>query len=397
LIKTWSRELVWLTPFICVGLMVLSLMRPLAKFPVPLHSRAVLSADGTEVRIGQPFRGIVLTWGAWGIGGYLQNTHAPDTVLVAGGTLARKQFAERDLMSKVYPQVLQDDRFWDAKNGDWSQRAKSEIESLLTYNPGVYLGNGGNFGMVPTLRHVGLPALYLMWHEKNWDEVSYKVARVETSLIGRPELGEAVIARYKQAFADIGQELQPEALPHQPRVLMMGSSLKDRGYFYLKSVRNSYQIYFPPAGIINASMGLTGERQDAERILSMNPDMIFLTGSRDSMWPTENPQQFLHDPRWRGLKAVREGRVYRMPGGGGLGGLIFQPIYDRWMAEVAHPDRMKPRVRQLLRDRFLTEFNYRLSDDQIDKILNVEENRGLPCMERFERNYQASNTQEPMK
>lgn len=56
---------------------------------------------------------------------------------------------------------------------------------------------------------------------------------------------------------------------------------------------------------------------------------------------------------------------------------------------------MKPRVRQLLRDRFLSEFDYRLSDDQIDDILNVEENRGLPGMDRFERNYQVSKAQEP--
>jgi iron complex transport system substrate-binding protein len=319
----------------------------------------------------------------------------------AGGPLTRKRFGEFDIMSKVYPQVLSDDKYWDPDNGDWAQRAKSEVEGLMRYNAGAYLGNGGELGMVPVLRRIGLPAIYLVWNNKdltkNWDDVCYSAARVETSLIGHPELGEALIARYKQAFAEIRSELQPETLQHKPRVLMMGASLRDRGYFYMKSVKNSYQIYFPSAGILNASQGLTGERQDAERILAMDPDMIFLTGSRHSWWPTENPQEFLQDPRWRGLKAVQARRVYRMPGGGGLGGMIFQPIYDRWMAEMAHPDRMKPRVRQLLRDRFITEFEYHLSDDQIDDILNVEENRGLPGTERFERNYQAYQGQESAK
>jgi hypothetical protein len=50
---------------------------------------------------------------------------------------------------------------------------------------------------------------------------------------------------------------------------------------------------------------------------------------------------------------------------------------------------MKPRVRQLLRERFITEFNYHLSDDQIDEILNVDENRGLPEANRFEHRPQA--------
>jgi len=383
------REFAWFAPFLCVGLIISSLLRPMPRFPAPLHSRMVTDGEGIKVAVGEPFRGIVLTWGAWGVGGYLHNTRAPETVMNAGGPLARKRFAEYDIMSKVYPQVLSDDRYWDPDKGDWAQRAKSEVEGLMRYNAGAYLGNGNEMGMVPVLRRVGLPALSTAYaHATNWDEVCYSTARVETSLIGHPQLGEALIARYKQAFADIKSELHPETLPQKPRVLMMGASLKDRGYFYMKSVKNSYQIYFLPAGIINSSQGMTGERQDAERILAMDPDMIFLTGSRHNLWPTENPQEFLHDPRWQGLKAVQARRVYRVPGGGGLGGLIFQPIYNRWMAEIAHPDRMKPLVRQLLRDRFMTEFNYRLSDDQIDDILNVDENRGLPGSERFAKNLQ---------
>lgn len=383
---TVTREFVWSVPFLCVGLIALGLMRPKPTALPSVNGRTVVDAGGTEIQIEEPFRGIALTWGAWSVGWYLQSTHAPETVMNAGGPLARQAFAKRELLSKVFPAVLLEARYWDARSGDKIQRAKWDIEAAFNINPGVFLGNSGNFGMVPVLRHVGLPAMYLSSHPQpsNWDGVCYQVARVESALVGHPERGEAQIARYKQAFADIERELQPQTLAHRPRVLMMGSSLRDRGYFYLKSVKNDYQIYFPPAGIINASMNLTGDRQDAERILSMDPDIIFLLGS-------EVPREFLRDPRWRGLKAVQERRIYYMPGGGGLGGLIYQPIYDRWMAEIAHPDRLQPRVRQLLRDRFITEFNYRLSDDQIDIVLNVEENRGLPLAERFERNYRAAN------
>jgi ABC-type Fe3+-hydroxamate transport system substrate-binding protein len=45
-----------------------------------------------------------------------------------------------------------------------------------------------------------------------------------------------------------------------------------------------------PAGIENASAGYTGARQDAERILAMDPDMIFLTASSEGPHPTEGPQ-----------------------------------------------------------------------------------------------------------
>jgi hypothetical protein len=99
----------------------------------------------------------------------------------------------------------------------------------------------------------------------------------------------------------------------------------------------------------------------------------------------------MNDPRWRDLQSVKERRVYRMYGGGGLGGLIYQPLYDRFMAEIAHPDRLQPKLRQLIRDRIWTEFNYRLSDDEIDKMLNVGENKGSLGAERFTRDYGAQH------
>ncbi len=114
--------------------------------------------------------------------------------------------------------------------------------------------------------------------------------------------------------------------------------------------------------------------------------------------PAQSPQEFMRDPRWRGLKAVVDNRVYRMPGdpngGGGLAGLHFQPTWVRWMAEIAHPDRLQPKLRQLLREHFMTEFGYRLSDDQIDRFLHVDKNANSVGHARFRRDYRASDATE---
>jgi len=72
-------------------------------------------------------------------------------------------------------------------------------------------------------------------------------------------------------------------------------------------------------------------------------------------------------------------------------GPIFQPIWTRWMAEIAHPDREQIGTRQALRGRLITEFGYRLTDDQIDMLLLIDENKGQPGYERFTRNYRSSN------
>ncbi len=392
--QPFNRELTWIAPLLCLCLIVLGLLRPTQKSPAPAAARLIRSLDGVLVPVEEPYRGTVFTWCSFGVGGYLEQTRAPQTVLMAGGAAEREWFGLRDLMSRIYPNVLKEDRYWDMRNGDIALKDKTGVEVLLSYNAGAYIADCGDAGMIPLLREVGLPSVYLNWHEKDGNESSYAQARVETALVGDPARGEALIARNKQAWSDLKRELKLDTMASYPRVLMMGSSVLDWSYFYLKTMRNSYQQYFPPAGVDNASRDWSGDRQDAERILAMDPEIIYLTGRHDYLFPTENPQEFMQDPRWRDLKAVKEKRVYRMFGEGGLGGIIYQPLYDRFMAEVAHPDLLQPTLRQMIRDRIQSEFNYRLSDDELDEMLNVEENAGSAGAERFIRNYAPQKSQE---
>ena len=292
-------------------------------------------------------------------------------------------------MGQIYPQIVKNDRFWNAEAASYNLGANAEIETLLAFNPGAYLGS--KWGSIPLLRRLGFSALYEEGNTTNQDEGSFLSARVQTALIGHPERGEALIAGYRRSFEELEQELQPEMLSSRPRVLVMGSSTIDPSRLHIVTVSSSYQLYLPPAGVDNASAGKTGLRLDAERVLAIDPDIIFLMGRSDGRaqgyMPEQGPQEFMSDPRWRGLKAVREKRVYRMPGTypGILAGLVFQPLWVRWMAEIAHPDHLQPRMRKELRDRIMSEFGYRLSDDEIDVQLHLDENRGLPGYERFAR------------
>jgi len=373
-------ELIWLVPFVCIGLVASALFRPLPVFHRPAKGRVVVDAEGTPVEVSVPFRGAVLTWCTF-TDAYLLATRAPETLLLSAH-MDRTGFAD-STMSWIHPEVLKNDSIWNPAVVYRGRGAHAEIETLYAYDAGAFLGN--SLGSVPLLRRVGLPALYVSMHEKNWDEVCFSTARIDTALIGHPERGEALISSYRQAYADLARDLKPESLVQHPRVLIMGSSKGDTGWLYVKSERNSYQIYLPPAGVDNASIGFTGERPDAERILAMDPDIVFLVGRSDGKHPQQGPQEFMHDSRWLGLKAVQQRRVYRMPGfgPGGLAGLQLQPIWVRWMAEIAHPERLEPTLRQSLRDNFRQKFGYQISDEQIDFLLHVDENQGSAGYGRF--------------
>lgn len=205
-----AREFLWAAPFLCVGFAVLGLLQPVPSASVNSGSRLVLSADGMRIRVEKPFRGVVLTWCAFGPGGYLENTRSPETLQMAGGQEEREWFGKYSFMSRVYPEVWREDRFWDRKNGDLAVKDKTGVEGLLTYNAGAYIGDCGAFGMIPLLRAMGLPAIFINWHEKNGDEGNINLARVENSVAGHPEMGEELIAIYQQSFSALKNELKQD-------------------------------------------------------------------------------------------------------------------------------------------------------------------------------------------
>jgi len=389
-----STEFLWLAPFLGIALIASGLLRPSPRFPLPAQYRTVVDAGGTPVPIALPFRGIALTGYP---NGYLENTRSPELLVYAGKPSDRRRFAN-DVMSWVYPEVLKNDALWNAHLFRETDSPFPEIETLLAYNPSVYLGCGGppdvarrvglpvyNCGVPggsfslhrPDLRTkigCGLPPdptqrLYPQHYVKEGGYYSesylFPGLRSLSALIGNPAIAEPRIDSYCQAVLDLQQELQPSSLTHRLRVSALG---EDRGNL-------------PRAGVLDAEADFWPRGDDGERLLALDPDIIFITGLNAS------PREFMRDPRRQGLKAVLERRVYKRFGGG----ITTKPIAMRWIAEIAYPERLPPEVRQLLRDRMFASFGYRLSEDQIDEMLNVNQNSSSAGAERFTRGYRTAN------
>ncbi|ATB70073.1 hypothetical protein SJPD1_1968 [Sulfurospirillum diekertiae] len=391
-IKKIYNEGSWVFPFVAILLASFSLLRPLPVFITPASSHTVIDARGDAAYIDEPFLGAAFTWGT-GIGalGFLEATKDP-TLLVLAGTEDERKNDQKSILARIYPNFFSQGFRWSSKT--YEKGWYTDIEKALAYNPGVYLTS--NLGPGELLRKVGLPVLYVGSKEnKTWDTYLFSAARVMAAVTEQPQRAEALINNYHDAYRQIDRELQVKTLTNHPRILIMGSSTQDKSHFYIKSYKNEYRIYFPPAGVDNASKGWTGERVETERILAMDPDYIFLMADSKN----QTPDTFMHDPRWRGLKAVRDKRVYRMldGSGGGLLGLVLQPISVRWMAEITHPDRMKSGIREMLRETYIREFNYHLSDQEIDDELHISDNLHSQGYERFLRDYKQGTNKESLQ
>jgi hypothetical protein len=321
----------------------------------------------------------------------------------AGKPGDRKWFS-LGVMSWVYPEVLKKDSLWSTKLFRNTDSPYTEIETLFAYDPSVWVGCGGPPDLV---KRIGLPVFNCSGSQTLRKQISlpnlkskvgcgspsdtmrnkysksylqggyysenylFPELRSYSALIGNAKLAEMRIDAYCQKITDLQRELQPSDLVTRPRALAKG---EDGGNL-------------PRAGIVDAGTDRKIPGDDAERLLVMDPDIIFLA--------VGSPKEYMSEACWQGLKAVRDRRVYRRPGlyEWWATGMTFKPIEVRWMAEVAHPDRLQPKVRQLLGERVMSEFGYRLSDDQIDQIFHVADNAGSVGAERFTRNYQTTNNQ----
>ena len=82
----------------------------------------------------------------------------------------------------------------------------------------------------------------------------FSATRIEAAAMGREERGEAFLADYRQAYADLKQELQPETLANIPRVIGMGSSLRDWNFLPYRPRRKAAST-MRRIGVVNASEG----------------------------------------------------------------------------------------------------------------------------------------------
>nr|WP_319539883.1 ABC transporter substrate-binding protein [uncultured Methanospirillum sp.] len=104
-----------------------------------------------------------------------------------------------------------------------------------------------------------------------------------------------------------------------------------------------------------------------EQIQAWDPDVIIMMGT------TADKDTVMNDPKWKDLKAVKDGKLYLNPKG------VFywdrygaeEALQIQWAAKTLYPDLFKDlEIKDVLKKFYNEFFNYSLTDDDIDSILN---------------------------
>ncbi len=127
--------------------------------------------------------------------------------------------------------------------------------------------------------------------------------------------------------------------------------------------------------IVNRAGGRNAATVDGnvgiEQVLAWNPDVILLTH-----FEAKTPSDLIADPRWAQTNAAKHRRVYKLPFGvtrwGGYG--PESPLLLSWLADVLQPNRLNLPLRDEMRVAYRQLFQYSVSDDDLDRILQLSEN-----------------------
>ena len=197
-------------------------------------------------------------------------------------------------------------------------------------------------------------------------EATPAALRLVGEALGVPERGERLARDVEQTFARLDSILAETPVEARPRVYMArGPDGLETG---LKGSINTEII--ERAGGRNVADPGDGRRglvqASIEQVMFSDPEVIVT-------WDPNFYAQVFHNPMWRGIEAVRAGRVYLSPTAP-FGWIDRPPSLNRlmglkWLAGLFYPQRWDGDLREEARDFYRLYYHVELTEEDLDRLL----------------------------
>ena len=186
------------------------------------------------------------------------------------------------------------------------------VEGVLAFKPDlVIIPDFHPPEMLQSARELGLK-VYIYKTPSNVEGVKRSIRQL-ASLTGEKEKGEEVIAKMDAKINRVQQRIATIPKDKRKRVIQ----LRSEGAFYAPD--NSFGEVCRYAGVSDATLELhypSAMEITQEKIVELNPDIIFVPDwDYDGKHEIFGEQQkIMNNPSYQGMKAVQEGKVYRISG-----------------------------------------------------------------------------------
>lgn len=273
------------------------------------------------------------------------------------------------VVAKYHPELLEvNSNIMDAE-GD-----VPNVEEVLTMAPDVVYQWNSREDAIKSLEDVGIDVIGVNWGTYEDDIERYKLYGEALGMQDRVDEIFAHHDKAKQAVLEVTKNLtEDERQNHVFVSHMNGNQINVWGTeLPHTAVHKVENVAYTVGNITN-----TGADINAETLLEWNPDMIVI-----GEWASDiTPDFFYEHPVLKNMTAVKEKRVYKSP----TASLLDNPgISWYFYAVLANPEKFEGfNMREQVRNDYKMLYNIDITEEDIDQILNVEENKNSKYFEMF--------------
>lgn len=294
------------------------------------------------------------------------------------GFLGMNPVNQRDIAGMVTPQYYPELLEISTTMVQGGSGFVPNMEELLVLGPDVaYQWNFGGPERWEPIEEAGIPVITVGWGDLPDDHERYTLY---AAALGKAQRAQEILdwhAQDAQRVKAVTDTISRDKLQNHVWLSRINGNMY--------SIRGTEQPLASIHKVANAAFtlgGLTNPGADVslETLLDWDPDLLIL-----NTWasPKLSVESIMNEALLQELSAVKNRRVYESPAASQL---VHAPLTWRWYAMTAYPDLFPEHdLRQQVKDDYKRVFNIDLTEEDVDNILNVEENRNSAGYERFMR------------
>lgn len=250
---------------------------------------------------------------------------------------------------------------------------EASLEVVLSIDPDVILDFGSVTNTYKSLANrvqaqTGIPYILI---DGRFENTAQALRRVGEAL-GVPERGEQLAAYVEETLVKLDAALAGVPETERPRTYLArgpaGLETGLKGSINTEIIERAGGRNVADAG--DARRGIV--ETSIEQIIVANPDTIIT-------WDRNFYHSVRGDPLWRGITAVRQGRIYLSPTAP-FGWIDRPPSINRiiglkWLASVFYPGHIQLDLRQTTREFYKLFYHVELSEAQLDNLIRWAKGR----------------------
>lgn len=326
-----------------------------------LNTKVILDQNGREVEMKAVPARIITTALPLPAVYYLVTGSCQELVGIHPASMSA---AETSVLSAMAPELM------EAETG-FIKGKEFNIEEMMKLAPDAVIFWGSYEEQQRLLENAGIPAVAVKG--KDWDvlETLREWTRILGDMTGKQEAVGEIITYAEKTQQMIDTRLGTLEEKNKPRGMILFRH--DNEEITVSGSEHYGQYWLESTGAVNVASELKAiSAVNMEQIYTWNPEVIFISNFTEFQ-PEDLFNNTIKGQDWSKVKAVQEGRVYKIPLG------IFRwyppsgdaPLMLKWMAQKNHPAIFNDYdIKEEMKQYYQEFYNYNLTDDEIERILH---------------------------